>query len=237
MRGWMKRRPAIATAAVAVALLVTGVGASAASAADDGEVVACVNKTTGVVRVLNMGTSGKINQCVTSGPKILQEAPLAWNQPGAAGELGAAGEPGAAGATGATGATGPAGPAGPAGPQGPAGADAPQPVIYALVSTTPQVWDETPSGAITTFCTATAYYVQFTAVGVGARTDLWIERSSSGIADHEGLTGVSVYNVVIAATADEHITLRAVKGDGVATWEIWATTEGGCRLSITRTQS
>ncbi|MFZ1084938.1 MAG: hypothetical protein WAN35_08235 [Terracidiphilus sp.] len=98
-------------------------GAAAIAAPVSTNISACINTTTGAVRIVN-----STNLCVAG-----QETGTSWaligpagsagtpGAPGPAGPQGPAGAAGSTGATGATGATGPAGPAGPEGPAGPAG--------------------------------------------------------------------------------------------------------------------
>ena len=97
-----------------------------------------------------------------------------------------------------------------------------------------QVGVATPAGYLTAGCQS-SYNVQFTASSLGVPADLWVERASTGAVDHVAMTGISVHNALLNGSADEHLTLRATEGSDVTVWEIWATTEGGCRLSITQT--
>ncbi len=106
---------------VLLSALLTGAAASAATAPAT-VIVACVNKTTGDVRIVATGVL-----CTT------KEAVVRWNVKGPAGPegpkgaIGARGEVGPAGPRGATGARGPqgvqgfTGGTGPSGPQGPGG--------------------------------------------------------------------------------------------------------------------
>ena len=97
-------------------VLVTGVALAAEPGArtpTSAVIHACVNKRTGVVRIV--GASARCRR---------GESAIAWNGQGvrgAAGEPGAAGPQGPAGPAGAKGDTGKAGPAGAVGPAGPAG--------------------------------------------------------------------------------------------------------------------
>jgi hypothetical protein len=91
-----------------LAALVLSLGALNANAATV-TYYACVNKSTGAVRVVS-----KTTVCKSTENKIM------WN------EIGPAGPAGPKGATGATGPQGPSGPQGPQGPQGPTGAQGPQ---------------------------------------------------------------------------------------------------------------
>jgi hypothetical protein len=95
------------------------VGSAAMAAPVSTNVSACVNSTTGVVRIV-----ASTSLCVAG------ETGMAWaltgptgptGPAGATGPQGTAGNTGAAGPQGRTGATGPAGPAGPAGATGPTG--------------------------------------------------------------------------------------------------------------------
>jgi hypothetical protein len=122
----------VLTTSMAVGLLLGGLGVGLAVAAvpdASGVFSGCVNKVTGVLRVID---KSKGQTCIASG--LLAETPITWNQQGPKGDVGAIGVKGATGAvgpqgpkgdTGATGATGPKGDTGaqgPAGPIGPAGA-------------------------------------------------------------------------------------------------------------------
>jgi Phage Tail Collar Domain/Collagen triple helix repeat (20 copies) len=107
-------------------------GTAAMAAPISTQVSACVNSTTGVVRIVSStslcvaGETGMTWALV--GPAGIQGpiGPVGATGPagpiGPAGATGAAGVVGPAGATGPKGSTGVAGPAGPAGPVGPAGA-------------------------------------------------------------------------------------------------------------------
>ncbi len=101
---------AVAVGALSLSALATTGFTNAASAAP-GVIDACVNKSTGVVRIISASQS-----CGSA------ENALSWNVAGPTGPTGPAGP---AGATGPTGPAGAAGPAGPAGPVGPAGATGP----------------------------------------------------------------------------------------------------------------
>ena len=146
---------------------------------------------------------------------------------------GSAGEPGPAGPAGETGPAGPAGPAGETGPAGPAGDDAPTPLEVQIVTGT-QEYLETAVGGLMVFCQEN-YYVQYTATGVDVPSDLWVDRASTPTVDHISMTGVEVYDVLLGGTGDEHLEIRAVKGNNVTTWDVFATTEGGCQMTITQT--
>jgi hypothetical protein len=84
---------------------LTIAGVAYASIPDSGGVFhGCVNKTTGVLRVIDTSKSGTLGHCITSGSQA--ETAIKWNQTGPQGPQGVTG------ATGATGATGPQGPSG-----------------------------------------------------------------------------------------------------------------------------
>jgi type VI secretion system Hcp family effector len=87
---------------------------SLASIPDSGGLIhGCVNKATGVVRIIDTAKTGTLGTCVASG--ALAETAVTWSQTGPAGPAGGQGPAGQAGPA------GPAGPQGPAGPAGPAG--------------------------------------------------------------------------------------------------------------------
>ncbi len=108
-------------------LVVAIVGTTAigvAGAASTGLISACVNRSSGTVRILVPGaTAGRerddersLNGCTKN------ETLLTWNIQGVPGTQGPTGPTGPQGSVGATGATGEVGPTGPAGPQGTTGA-------------------------------------------------------------------------------------------------------------------
>lgn len=99
----------LAVGGAAATLLVAGVATAAIPNSSTKVVTTCVNKSTGVVRVID-AQAGK--RCKA------RERTLTLNQKGAAGLNGATGAVGAPGATGATGARGPIGLVGPTGPAG-----------------------------------------------------------------------------------------------------------------------
>src|SRR6476659_361781 len=106
------RRALLATAVGGAAALLAG-GISWASIPDSGSVYhGCVNKATGILRVVDTTKSGTLGACITTAG-ALQEQAITWNQVGPAGPAGVAGP---------VGATGPAGPAGPRGDKGDTGA-------------------------------------------------------------------------------------------------------------------
>lgn len=101
-------------------IVAGGVALAAGFMDSSGHINACVNNSTGVVRLLPSQLPAPFNtSCNTSTTNpLLTESALQWNQVGPAGPQGPQGQ---AGPTGATGPAGPQGPTGPAGPQGPAG--------------------------------------------------------------------------------------------------------------------
>jgi len=112
---------------VLVCSLLLGTAAMAAPIAT--QVNACVNSTTGAVRIVSSTTLCVAGETGTSWALVGPAGPVGpAGGPGAAGPVGPAGAPGAAGAVGPVGAPGAAGPVGPAGapgtagPVGPAGA-------------------------------------------------------------------------------------------------------------------
>ncbi len=157
----------------------------------------------------------------------------------AAGALGpcapgvAVGPAGPAGPQGAAGEMGPAGPEGPIGPAGPAGDDAPKPLQTRVVMNTHQFLD-TEAGALTVSC-GNGYTIQFTATQVGVSSSLWIDRATTGTVNHIQMTGVSVHAILSLGTHGEHLVIRAASGNDVTTWDVFATTEGGCHVTITQT--
>src|SRR5262245_41130117 len=76
---------------VAIGVLVGSSVASAAIPDTDGTIHGCVNDAAGVVRVVDRAKSGSLASCITTGPRLLQETPITWNQarpPGPQGEPG-----------------------------------------------------------------------------------------------------------------------------------------------------
>jgi type VI protein secretion system component Hcp len=160
-RNWPKRIRvgALVAVSVIVGAIITVAVPSLASVPDSAGVIhGCINKATGVVRVIDTAKTGTLGQCITTG--ALAEQPVNWSQTGPAGAPGSPGTPGqngtpgipgtsgqngAIGPQGPQGATGAQGPEGPQGPQGPAGTGcatecvaAPNTAIYLVL---------TPSGA------------------------------------------------------------------------------------------
>lgn len=106
-----------AIAAVSIAALVTTTGIAWAGGSDHGgpppttTIYACVNRVSGVVRIVPAGF-----RCLPF------EYPTSWSAGGAPGPAGPAGAAGPAGPSGPAGPTGVAGPTGPSGPKGDTGA-------------------------------------------------------------------------------------------------------------------
>lgn len=96
-----------------IAGLALALIAGDAATAQTGVINACVQQSTGALRIVNEG-----DECGKNW------SPLSWNEQGPAGPAGAPGADGAAGAAGADGADGATGPTGPAGPAGTTGQDA-----------------------------------------------------------------------------------------------------------------
>jgi Collagen triple helix repeat (20 copies) len=105
-------------------LLVGAVGAQVASASipDSATKVfhGCVNKATGVVRLVDPTLSGDLGNCITR-TGVLAETAVTWNATGSQGPAGPVGPVGLTGAAGADGKDGSVGPTGPAGAIGPVG--------------------------------------------------------------------------------------------------------------------
>lgn len=114
-RALLRSRLAMAIMVAAAIIGTSTVGL--ATAVTTGLIYACVNNSSGTIKVVSATTS-----CATN------EIQLVWNAEGVTGPVGPTGPTGPTGATGATGAqgptgaTGPQGPIGPTGPQGPTGA-------------------------------------------------------------------------------------------------------------------
>jgi hypothetical protein len=114
-----------------VVALVGTTGLRVAGAASTGLISACVNTSSGVLRIVTPGAGpsrdrdGEAEGDRSPNRCAAHETLLAWNiqgVPGPQGAAGAAGTAGAQGPVGPAGATGGAGPAGPIGPAGPTGA-------------------------------------------------------------------------------------------------------------------
>ena len=103
-----------------IAALAFALVAADAASSDTGTIYACVQNSTGTVRIVTSGEACASNATL-----------LSWSQQGPAGPTGPTGPTGPEGATGATGpagptgATGPTGPTGATGPEGPSGATGP----------------------------------------------------------------------------------------------------------------
>lgn len=100
--------------AFAGAVAVTSNAIAANEAAATGVITACVQKSSGAVRIVNSASSCTNNETVVT-----------WNQVGPQGPAGPQGTQGIQGVQGPAGPTGSQGPAGPAGPEGPAGPPGP----------------------------------------------------------------------------------------------------------------
>ncbi len=73
---------------------VIGSGVASAAIPDtDGTIHGCVNAATGVVRVVDADKPGNLGSCITTGPRLLRETAVDWNQAGVAGPPGPPGEP------------------------------------------------------------------------------------------------------------------------------------------------
>jgi hypothetical protein len=95
------------------------------AAADAAVLEACVNKGSGMMRLVDAATNCHAN-----------ESRVQWNEVGPAGPAGPTGPTGPTGATGPTGPTGATGPTGPTGPAGPAGESAGGPPYVAVCTPT-----------------------------------------------------------------------------------------------------
>jgi hypothetical protein len=113
----MSTRTKVTAAVLVPATVLATLSGAAYAQSDDGSTyfTACVNNTTGAVRIIDPTTG---DTC------LIKPAPLAEHQIVLA-RNGATGAGGAAGSTGAAGPAGPAGPTGPAGPSGPDGQPGP----------------------------------------------------------------------------------------------------------------
>jgi len=100
--------------AFAVVLIAAFLASTFIPAGADNVINACVNKRTGVVRIVTQP-----GQCKRA------ENPLSWNQTGPPGEQGPAGPPGPKGEQGSVGPAGPQGDPGPPGVTGPQGIQGP----------------------------------------------------------------------------------------------------------------
>ena len=139
-RNWPRRMRvgALVAVSVVVGAVITVAVPSLASVPDSAGVIhGCMNKSTGVVRIIDTAKTGSLGACIASG--TLAELPVNWSQTGPAG---APGSPGTPGTPGQNGGTGPQGPQGPEGPQGPAGGGcttacvaSPEVAIYLVLTT------------------------------------------------------------------------------------------------------
>ena len=105
VRALLSSRPGMVITLVAALIATTTIGL--ASAAATGVIDACVNNSSGTIKIVSATT-----------PCSNNEIRLVWNSEGVAGPTGATGATGAAGPTGATGATGLSGATGATGSQG-----------------------------------------------------------------------------------------------------------------------
>jgi hypothetical protein len=129
-RRFLSSKPGIVIALVAAIVSAGTLGV--AGAASTGLISACVNRSSGTVRIIlpsstprgdrneERGDDGILNGCSKN------ETLVTWNSLGAPGPQGPTGAPGATGPQGPTGATGTSGAAGPTGPQGVAGPTGPK---------------------------------------------------------------------------------------------------------------
>ena len=216
------------SAVATVAVFGSGV-VSAAVPSADGTFDGCVNNATGVVRVVDESKSGTLGQCITTGPSVLRETAITWSQTGPVGPSGPAGVPG---------------PPGPPGPPGADGVDAPVPeevLISSQIGGLVQ-YRYSDAGLLFVNCDDASYDLVYSLPQPGlAAADLWIERAATGELAHELVPVTEVsnptsYEVVRDGVADEHLTIRATVDGAVTRWDVWATMEGGCQLSITETK-
>ena len=91
MGSWTNRA---AWTGLAIGGLIGSGVASAAIPDTDGTIHGCVNEATGVVRVVDPAKPGNLGSCITTGPRLLREAAVDWQQTGVAGPPGPPGEPG-----------------------------------------------------------------------------------------------------------------------------------------------
>ena len=109
VRGLLSSKPGMVVALVAALIATTSIGL--ASAAATGVIDACVNSSSGELKIVGAGETCKNNWIK-----------LQWNAQGLPGATGATGATGLTGATGATGQSGSQGPTGPMGASGATGA-------------------------------------------------------------------------------------------------------------------
>ena len=91
MGSWTNRG---ALAGLAIGGLI-GSGVVGATPDTDGTIHGCVNEATGVVRVVDSAKPGNLGACIITGPRLLREQALDWQQ------IGPAGPPGPPGGLGA----------------------------------------------------------------------------------------------------------------------------------------
>lgn len=120
------RRRLLATALIAAFTVLSGSAIAAGAGAAPGEIAACVNTSSGTIKIVGATETCKNNETRltwnTQGIQGPQGPQGATGPAGPTGPQGAVGLQGAKGDTGATGATGATGPAGPRGETGTAGA-------------------------------------------------------------------------------------------------------------------
>ena len=90
----------LTASAVGTLVLIASGTAWAVMPDSDGTIHGCVNQATGVLRVIDTDRPGNLGRCIASGPALLRETPLDWNQVGPPGPEGPRGEQGPAGPTG-----------------------------------------------------------------------------------------------------------------------------------------
>ena len=91
----------------------------------------------------------------------------------------------------------------------------------------------TPAGTLSVFC-YDRYYLRYS-VPQQQTAHVWVERAGSGSIDHFAIDYTHVADIVLGGTSDEHYTVRAAIAGDVTTWDVRATTEGGCHVSTTQT--
>jgi len=225
----------LAWGAVAAIAVIGSGAASAAIPNADGTVDGCVNNATGVVRIIDHDKAGNLGSCITSGPALLRETAITWNQTGPQGAPGIPGEPGMPGEPGEPGPQGVPGPPGPEGPAGRDGVDAAVPRHALLTDREERVQFDTPAGSLGAICVH-RYDLYFMQDASAPDVELWIDES--GTVDHLSLPrdGTDRYHeIAFAGIKDAHYTVRALSGGSVATWDVYITTERGCRVSIAET--
>lgn len=219
--------------ALAICVFSLFVGAAAMAAPASTNVNACVNNTTGAVRIV-----ASVGSCVAG------ETGISW---ALVGPTGPAGPAGATGPHGTTGATGPQGPAGPTGPQGPAGSSG-QSLVFAAVILYPTVWspssgfffspnasgDATQSGNLILYnqalipmpvaCTFDSLYVYAGAVpyGLGGggpiTITLWVNNAATALSvnvdNTSGTVTANQTGASVSVNPGDTISLQA-SGNGV----------------------